>query len=114
MNPIDQTHYFIDDFKLELVQNSTLNLDEIEQSLELIVYPNPTSGILTLESAINTPKNCSVSIFNTLGMLLEFKKWDLTANNTIQFNLDYLTEGVYFMRVESEMENKLIKFVVTP
>ena len=31
----------------------------------------------------------------------------------LQFNLDYLREGVYFMRVESEKENKLIKFVVT-
>jgi hypothetical protein len=88
-------------------------LDEFEQSLDLIVYPNPTSGILTLESAIRTPKDCSVSIFNALGMLLEFKKWDQTLNNSILFNLDYLTEGIYFMRVESEKENKLIKFVVT-
>ncbi len=114
VNPIDQTHYFIDDFKLELVQNSTLNLDEFEQNLELNLYPNPTNGILTLESAINTHKDCSVTIFNALGMLLEFKKWDQTANNSIQFNLDYLTEGIYFMRVESEKEIKLIKFVVTP
>lgn len=113
VNSIDQTHYFIDDYKLKLVQNSTLNLDEFEQSLELIVYPNPTSGILTLESAISNPKDCSVSIFNALGMLLEFTKWDQTLNNSIQFNLDYFREGVYFMRVESEKENKLIKFVVT-
>jgi hypothetical protein len=46
-------------------------------------------------------------------MLLEFTKWDQTLNNSIQFNLDHFREGVYFMRVESEKENKLIKFVVT-
>jgi hypothetical protein len=67
------------------------------------VYPNPTSGTIT----VKTPSTCrEMQIFDVLGR----KLMDLPAQGFIQqVDLTPLSQGVYFLKLFTDSGNKLIK-----
>lgn len=72
------------------------------------IYPNPTNGILIIELN-NVSENSSVEIYNSIGQLILIEKI-MTSQQV--FNLNHLTNGIYFIRVQNEIEilnKKIIK-----
>jgi dienelactone hydrolase len=65
---------------------------------EMVVFPNPTKGELTLQLAQVVEGQASVSIMDISGKLIE-KQLISTANNTITFSLAHLVSGVYFIQL---------------
>ena len=81
---------------------------ELLTEKEMIVYPNPTTGQITLT---NLPKETSkIAVYNVLGELL--LNQELNESNKAFIHIDDLPNGVYFLQVsngENAMAVKVIK-----
>jgi hypothetical protein len=57
------------------------------------IYPNPTNGMLTINSTSTVSK---ITVYNNLGQLL------LTSEKSNQINISSLSEGIYFVKIKDE------------
>ena len=65
---------------------------------EIIIYPNPTEGILNIETNM-VNENFSVELFDVAGNKIEeFKALDISLNNML-LDLRRLKEGVYILNL---------------
>lgn len=83
---------------------TTLSNTQFESNT-ISVYPNPTSGILT----INTENNVDVSITDITGKVV-FTKNNVSKNDAI--NLTGLQKGVYFAKLTAEGINEIKKIIL--
>jgi photosystem II stability/assembly factor-like uncharacterized protein len=83
--------------------NFSLKIGVLQSSMDkIVVYPTPTSNYLVLE---NINPNAKISIYSISGTkLLELK----TAN---YINVSYLKPGTYLLRISSNKENRIIRFI---
>ncbi len=87
---------------------ATVGIEEPEQpqSSLVTVYPNPTSGQLTL-----IPADSKVKIESTQLIDLAGKVHQITLNDNLA-NVDYLPEGLYFLRITMQDGQILVKKMV--
>ncbi|MGH2664584.1 T9SS type A sorting domain-containing protein [Flavobacterium sp.] len=72
------------------------------------VYPNPTAGLVTISLKENTGTIDSVQVLDLLGKILQVKK----ANASVAvIDLSNLTAGIYFVKVTSDGQEKVMKVV---
>jgi hypothetical protein len=69
-----------------------------------ILYPNPTNGILNVETS-SGDENLHFQLFNVIGELLMDEP--ITTQKST-YNIQYFSNGIYFVRVGS-ITNKIIK-----
>lgn len=103
------TSVFADDFnndgKMDVLASS-YSLDEIiwfenhgplsieENTATLFnIYPNPTNGLLYINSTISISE---ISVYNNLGQLL------FTSEETNQIDISALSDGIYFVKIKGE------------
>jgi len=63
---------------------------------EILVYPNPTSGILYFEITNPKYKNSKVELYNVLGQLLRSEK--IQTNKKSEIDISNLSNGIYYLR----------------
>lgn len=76
-----------------------LGVDNIQENgaLELVIYPNPTSGMLTIKtSQINT--NAQLTVVDLRGQIVYN---DFVGNTTETIDLSGLQTGVYFVQINT-------------
>lgn len=80
-----------------------VGMDEIKNKKSIILYPNPTSNELFIESelAFNT-----IEIIDVFGILI--KSIHLKTNSV---NVSDLTRGVYFIQIKLETHSVIEKFI---
>ena len=87
---------------------STENIASSQQ--ELIIYPNPTKGPITIKLNNLKTEPLEFIIYNSLGQSIE--KFKLNSNSS-QINLSHLSNGFYFYSIKNKGEvilrNKFIK-----
>ncbi len=69
----------------------------------LNVYPNPTSGVLTVE--LNSGLVKSVVVTDLTGRVV------LTSEGSVNLNLNNLSNGVYYVKVSSDKASEVVKVV---
>lgn len=72
--------------------------DSENEQYEISVYPNPTTGVFTVEFDQVFSDNATIEIYNSLGELL-FKERTVRKRN--QMNLSSYPKGVYILRVNN-------------
>ena len=80
-----------------------------EEAMELRVYPNPTSGLLTLDwggENAQAPAIGSVSILDLTGKVVK-----TTSLDTNVLDVTELPSGVYFLQAKTEVGTQHIRFV---
>lgn len=85
-------------------KDPSLNLDKVEAFKSIIVYPNPSSGWVTIAFSNQAMVIKSVRVVNVLGQTVLFKalqKSDYT-NGILPLNLDHLTVGQYVLQVKGD------------
>lgn len=82
---------------------STIDIKEAEEKPRILLYPNPTMGMVTIEA--NIPNNQTIKIFNTLGA--EVLQYNITNERTI-LDLRSLPNGIYYLRCNGTT-SKIIK-----
>lgn len=111
---------WIDDLR---VYNRALTKEEINcivptndiylghNSIEL--SPNPNSGIFTLQFEEKTSNPLAISIFSTLGKMIDHQKLK-KGSTTLDFDLSKQVDGLYFLSVQDEKGTYLstLKFLI--
>jgi len=102
-----QSHYYIDDVSLVLVNETNTN-DDRDIEHDFLIFPNPASNYLQIEA--QDQSNSQYKIFNYLGQLVE--QWQ--SNRIIQnLELSNLSNGFYLLQATNNkgiVEQK--KFVI--
>ena len=113
VDSLSQTHYFIDDFKMVLTQNSDMSLKEHIQYLDVVAYPNPTDAFISLKAGEELLNIYEVYLLNTLGKILHSKSWNPKEDGDLKISTDDYDQGIYFLRIQSDNQFKVMKFVVS-
>lgn len=79
---------------------------------ELKVYPNPTSGEITLDLSAYPARNLRIELYNIQGKVLQIVEKDNAETNTESFNLSAYGAGIYLIRVQSEGLPDAVKRVI--
>lgn len=79
------------------VSTANEDVDLIAPEIDMVIYPNPTTDLVTLKSSgLNFNKENSYRVFNYQGKLISDHP---IANNETQINLNYLNTGLYIIQV---------------
>ena len=111
VDSLSQVHYFIDDYKILLAPNSTVNVLELQEEIAISLYPNPANNRVFLECSSHEYEMCTVSVFTILGQNLVSKSWNTKENNSLQFTIESYPPGTYFIKIQSENFTKVLKFI---
>lgn len=79
---------------------------------ELQVYPNPTSGEITLDLSAYPAGNLHIELYNVQGEVLEVVEKDTAEVNTERFDLSNYGAGIYLIRVQSKGLPDAVKRVI--
>lgn len=75
------------------------------------VYPNPSTGVLNIETAGSQFRNASITVSNLLGN--EMKRISLKNSDSFyQFSISDLQDGVYFVKVKSDAGNFMQRVIL--
>jgi hypothetical protein len=80
-------------FAMDNLMVDFTNVNETTSNI-ITAYPNPTTGILNIETDINT----KISLYNINGQLI---KTTISNSNQISWDLSILNSGVYFIQSEN-------------
>jgi PKD repeat protein len=94
------------------VVRSTVGIGE-NGGLNFSVYPNPTTGKLTLTLNTSGTKMLNLTVYNVLGNIV-FRENDVTATNkmTRVIDLSTLPNGIYHLKVEGDSKSVVKKVVI--
>jgi len=86
-----------------ILTNQTLGVNDNTLENSITVSPNPTSGLVTVNSISNVK---TITVFNVAGKLI------LSASNASTVNLSNQAKGIYFVKVQTENGSTTKKIVV--
>ncbi|MES2763395.1 MAG: T9SS type A sorting domain-containing protein [Bacteroidota bacterium] len=85
-----------------LVVNSCVGIHENEMDRNIVIYPNPSNGIISID--VDLLKHYTVKVFNSLSQVIYTS--DINANHSvIELNT---SKGIYFIKVYEE--SKLVAY----
>lgn len=87
--------------------SSSVGINEFDKSLNLSVFPNPSSGSINIRSDLE--KEGTIKILNQLGQLVDEKIIELKNAN---IDLSKLPKGIYVVQVMHEEKSKSVKIVL--
>ncbi len=91
------------------IESTCTLLSELEKQADFNVYPNPFYNSIMIINFYSSFTDGNVTITNITGALIYSGKLE---NNKIEINLEYLPQGMYFIRLQKEnlfITKKLIK-----
>jgi hypothetical protein len=95
----------VEDYILNITSSGNIRLKDITQNVDtLSVYPNPTTGLVTVEysEGIN-----EISLYDLAGRKVLQAKTDDSGKTEI--DLSNYSEGVYFLCTDKGQTQKIIK-----
>ena len=89
---------------------STTGIPEVNNPFSLTIYPNPNSGVFTLNAKGISKKGDPIKIYNANNQCVY--SGDLFNNSECSLNLFYLTNGLYFIVLYSDNKVFSKKFII--
>jgi len=87
----------------KLTVNARTGIEVTEVKNNITIAPNPTQNVITITSSIQIEK---VEVMNLLGQVVLLEK---TNCNSISVDLSNFNNGIYLLRINSNIINKVIK-----
>lgn len=85
---------------------SSVGLKELSESI-FSIYPNPANEVLNIELE-NLNETATISIINALG---EVVVNETATNKNLKLNIQHLTSGVYFIKMDNKQGTTTKKFI---
>lgn len=93
-------------------RTSTVGIDEFAENIELIkVYPNPATEFVNIDLNEFSDKVNSINVLNVQGQQISSTK--VTNEKTLKLPLQGLSEGVYFIQIQSAQGILTKKIIVS-
>ncbi len=91
----------LDGFKIIVVNEDDLtSVNDPEKVSKLNVYPNPSSGVVNLEFEATSSENARIQVIDAMGReVISQEKFVTGGNNEIELNLNEVSEGLYFIKI---------------
>lgn len=87
----------------------TLAVEDVKKQNGISVFPNPTSGFVTIQNTKNSDLK-TVEIYNVAGQLIKNFKLN-SGTNKASLDMSQLLNGTYILKVKSESENNTVKVI---
>ncbi len=92
--------------------NSTKNLNTLEK--EFLVFPNPTSEAIHVQlNLAKQAQTATVRMFDLSGKMINQWRYDNVQKERLQYNVNNLSSGTYFLQIVTEAGAGTKKFTVT-
>ncbi|MFA6704983.1 MAG: T9SS type A sorting domain-containing protein [Bacteroidales bacterium] len=90
------------------------NINKINQSTDLRVYPNPASSTTTLEYNLNQATNVTLQVYDMSGRLVSTldKGRQSQGKHSLQMNVQNLNSGIYMVRIITNYSTNTSKLIV--
>lgn len=98
------------DWVIKVSGNSTLSLDNKEVSNEIALYPNPTSGNVTLEIAQGG--TYTIDVLNLVGQVVYSEQVSINGGEKLNRDFSNLNKGVYLINLNGEGFSKTSKLTI--
>lgn len=87
---------------------ATLAVEDAQKQNSISVYPNPTSGLVTIQNKSNSNLK-NLEIYNIAGQLVQ--KFNVSNAKNASLDMSQLTNGTYVLKVVSETESNSVKVI---
>ena len=84
---------------------STFNIGlvvDVDQSIPLVeqvnLFPNPTTGSLSVEFMLENPKSVNLELIDLTGRILDVRRLEIVQQNRIELDYRHLPKGIYLAR----------------
>ncbi|MFZ4547828.1 MAG: C10 family peptidase [Bacteroidales bacterium] len=93
---------------------SGVGISELDScEYQTLVYPNPTTGQITLQEYFREGSEITIRIVDNKGSTIFIRKFITHAGeNTIPLNLDMLDSATYSMYIDGNKQNKVLKIII--
>lgn len=93
--------------------NGPNSINDLENNIEVILFPNPAINELSLKLNSKISDNATITIYNALGSMVAYQTTEITTGDqTIKINIDKLNTGLFIIQLKTNngtISNKLIK-----
>lgn len=86
---------------------ATLAVEDAQKQNGIQVYPNPTSGFVTIQNKNSNLKN--VEVYNVAGQLIQ--RFNVNNVKNASLDMSQLLNGTYILKVNSETESNSVKVI---
>lgn len=103
---------FAESTELELpitVKSCLTSVDDQDLHSKIIIYPNPTSDLITIDGNISDKNNLKIEVLNYLGHKIPITL--IKEKNLIQIDLTTYPKGVYLIKLSSSSKSQIYKVV---
>ena len=76
---------------------------------DLLLYPNPSTGLITLEIE---SEQLNIQLINPLGQVLKALEYHETGRNMVQIDLSTQAAGTYFLNIRHDQGTQIEKVVI--
>ena len=91
---------------------NTVGIHELENVMNISVYPNPTTENISLQYVAKAETNLTISIYDLFGKEVSIHQEETRLGaNSITLEASSLDAGIYFIEVKEGIATKKIKFV---
>lgn len=92
------------------------NLVNVSENLgiskNVIVAPNPTSGIINIAFTLPTEENVTVSVSNTLGQIVSTSNHNGMSNGLVTLDIANQPNGVYFVTINNGKDKMVQRLIL--
>jgi len=106
------SHYFwmIDD--LAIVENGTVEVEELSGTINFSVYPNPSAGEFNVNLVASEASTVNFTVRNVVGQTVMTKEVAASGSTKETISLSNYDKGVYFLTIDNNGETRTVKLVV--
>jgi hypothetical protein len=103
-----QSHYYIDDVSLVLVNETSTN-DDRDKEPNFLIFPNPNKGIFQLICPTNSSFN--YELVSPTGQLITLGTIQ-NAKNYVDFDCSNISKGIYYLKIVSASKTISLKISI--
>ena len=96
---------------IRIYQETPVGIRKKKLTKSSLLYPNPVNDNLTIQLNTTSQKSISIQIYAIDGKLTRTSSLAVQNNKIEIYNLDDLTNGLYFVSFELDGQNQYIRFI---